>query len=54
MGAGQMLGATVGAHLVIHRGTALIRPLLVFVSIALTVKLVMSDPGNPIRQLLGF
>ena len=54
MGVGQMLGATVGAHLVIRRGTALIRPLLVFVSIALTVRLVMTDPTNPIRQLLGF
>ena len=54
MAAGQVIGATVGAHLVIRRGTALIRPLLVFVSIALTIKLVAADPINPIRQLLGF
>ena len=54
MGIGQVVGATVGAHLVIRRGTALIRPLLVVVSIALTVKLVASDPTNPIRQMLGF
>ena len=54
MGIGQVVGATVGAHLVIRRGTALIRPLLVVVSIALTVKVVMADPTNPIRQMLGF
>ena len=54
MAVGQVLGATAGAHMVIRRGTALIRPLLVFVSIALTVKLVAGDPTNPVRQLLGF
>jgi len=53
MAAGQIIGATIGAHLVIRRGTALIRPLLVIVSIALTVKLVVADPTNPIRLLLG-
>ena len=54
MAAGQIIGASIGAHLVIRRGTALIRPLLVIVSIALTVKLVVADPMNPIRQLIGF
>ena len=54
MAIGQIIGATVGAHLVIRRGTALIRPLLVVVSIALTVKIVLSDPANPLRQLIGF
>ena len=54
MAAGQVIGATAGAHLVIRRGTALIRPLLVIVSIALTVKLVVADPANPLRQWLGF
>jgi uncharacterized membrane protein YfcA len=54
MAAGQVLGATIGSHLVIKKGTALIKPLLVLVSISLTVKLVVSDPENPIRQLLGF
>jgi uncharacterized membrane protein YfcA len=54
MAAGQVIGASVGAHMVIRRGTALIRPLLVIVSIALTVKLVVADPSNPIRQLIGF
>ena len=53
MAAGQIIGATVGAHLVIRRGTALIRPLLVVVSIALTVKIVLSDPANPLRKWLG-
>ena len=54
MASGQVIGASIGAHLVIRRGTALIRPLLVIVSIALTVKLVVMDPENPIRQMLGF
>jgi uncharacterized membrane protein YfcA len=54
MASGQVIGASIGAHLVIRRGTALIRPLLVVVSIALTVKLVADDPANPIRQWLGF
>ena len=54
MAAGQVIGASIGAHMVIRRGTALIRPLLVIVSIALTVKLVVADPENPIRQLVGF
>ncbi|MFW2438858.1 MAG: TSUP family transporter [Arenicellales bacterium] len=54
MGAGQVIGASIGAHLVIKRGTALIRPLLVIVSIALTVKLVVADPANPIRHLIGY
>ena len=53
MAIGQVLGATVGARLVIRRGTAVIRPLLVVVCIALTAKLVVNDPESPIRQMLG-
>ncbi len=48
--AGQIIGASFGVHLVIRHGTALIRPLLVIVSIALMV----NDPANPIRLLAGF
>jgi uncharacterized membrane protein YfcA len=54
MASGQVIGASLGAHLVIKRGTALIRPLLVVTSIALTVKLIMDDPTNPVRVYLGF
>jgi len=54
MTASQVIGASIGVHLVIRHGTALIRPLLVIVSIALTVKLMANDPTNPIRLLSGF
>jgi len=43
MGLGQMLGAWVGSHLVIRHGTALIRPLLVIVSVAVSLKLLLAD-----------
>lgn len=51
MGVGQLIGAQIGAHMAIRNGTKLIRPLLVIVSIAMAAKL-LSDPNNPIRQLL--
>ena len=54
MAVGQVLGASIGAHMVIRRGTALIRPLLVVVCVALTVKLVLNDPEHPALQMLGF
>ncbi len=40
MGAGQLLGARVGARMVITRGTRLIRPVFIAVVLALTLKLV--------------
>lgn len=43
MGLAQMAGAWVGSHLVIRHGTRLIRPLLVIVSLAISVKLLLSD-----------
>jgi uncharacterized membrane protein YfcA len=43
MGIAQMAGAWVGSHLVIRHGTALIRPLLVIVSLAISVRLLLSD-----------
>lgn len=43
MGAGQAVGAWIGSHLVIRHGTALVRPLLVTVSIAVSLKLLLSD-----------
>ena len=42
MGLGQVLGAWAGSHLVIRHGTALIRPVLVIVSIAVSLKLLLS------------
>ena len=43
MGLAQMVGAWVGSHLVIRHGTRLIRPLLVIVSLAISLKLLFSD-----------
>jgi hypothetical protein len=38
-----MAGAWVGSHLVIRHGTALIRPLLVIVSLAISLRLLLAD-----------
>ena len=43
MGLAQMAGAWIGSHLVIRHGTRLIRPLLVIVSLAISIKLLLSD-----------
>ena len=43
MGLAQMAGAWVGSHLVIRHGTRLIRPLLVVVSLAISLKLLLAD-----------
>lgn len=42
MGVAQMLGAWLGAHTVIHKGSAIIKPLLVVVSIAMALRLLLS------------
>ncbi len=41
MGLGQVLGAWIGSHLVIRHGTVLTRPLLVVVSVAISVRLLL-------------
>lgn len=43
MGLAQMGGAWIGSHLVIRHGTRIIRPLLVVVSLAISLKLLFSD-----------
>jgi uncharacterized membrane protein YfcA len=43
MGVGQMLGARVGAGLVVRRGTHLVRPVFVFVVFLIAVKLLVSS-----------
>jgi uncharacterized membrane protein YfcA len=43
MGLAQMAGAWLGSHLVIRHGTRLIRPLLVTVSLAISLRLLLSD-----------
>jgi len=41
MGAGQIIGAWLGSHLAIKHGAKLIRPLVVVISIALSIKLLI-------------
>lgn len=42
MGAGQWLGAKIGSRLVISKGNTLIRPLVITICIALSIKLLLS------------
>ncbi len=51
MGACQFLGAQLGSRLAMRTGARLIKPLLVIVCIAFTIKL-LADPLNPIRLWL--
>lgn len=43
MGAGQLIGAWVGSHLVLRHGTALIRPVLVIASLTVSGKLLIDQ-----------
>lgn len=53
MAAASIAGGQLGAHLALGRaGARLIRPLLVLMSLALTVKL-LADPANPLTALLA-
>jgi uncharacterized membrane protein YfcA len=52
MGAGQFIGARIGSHLVLTRGAKLVRPLLVVMSVALTLKLLSDDPDNWAHHLI--
>jgi len=42
MGAGQLIGAWIGSHMVLRHGAGLVRPVLVFVSIAVSIKLLLA------------
>lgn len=53
MGAGQYIGAQLGAHMVIRNGARIVRPMLVTASIAITAKLVWSDEHNILRDTLA-
>ncbi len=52
MAVASVIGNQIGAALAIRWGGRAIRPLLVVISLALTVKLVL-DPANPLRLWLG-
>lgn len=45
MAAGQLIGGWLGAHLVVRHGTRLVRPVLVAVSVAVSIKLLLNQTG---------
>jgi len=51
MGLCNIFGAWIGTHMALKHGARVIRPLLIIVSLALTLKMLL-DPANPIRGLL--
>ncbi|MDR0219073.1 MAG: sulfite exporter TauE/SafE family protein [Enterobacteriaceae bacterium] len=52
--AGQMIGARLGAGLVLSRGQKLIRPMLVTISFLMSVKLLHDQHGDTIRFWLAY
>ncbi|HZF99311.1 MAG TPA: TSUP family transporter [Pseudoxanthomonas sp.] len=52
MGAGQLLGAQLGARFAMRKGARAIKPLLVIVSVTLPVRL-LADPAHPLRAWAG-
>ncbi len=54
MALAQIAGGFIGSHLTLRLGARIMRPVLVVVSLLLTVRLVAGDPDNLIRQWLGF
>lgn len=52
MAVGQVFGGWLGSHAAMRFGPRLIRPLLVFICLAMVARL-MSDPANPIRVWLA-
>jgi len=53
MAAGQIIGAWIGSHLVLRHGTRLIRPLLVAVSLALSLKLLFLPATGEFQSATG-
>ncbi|MBO1504066.1 sulfite exporter TauE/SafE family protein [Serratia proteamaculans] len=50
---GQVLGARLGAHMVMTRGQRLIRPMIVIVSLVMSCKLIYDNHGTEIQQWLA-
>lgn len=53
MAGANILGAQLGARLAMRYSGRGVRPLLVVICLALTIKL-LADPANPLRQMLAF
>lgn len=52
MAVGQFIGGRLGSRAAMRWGPRLIRPLLVVISLAMTVKL-LADPANPLRMMIA-
>lgn len=50
MGVGQLLGARIGALLVMKRGAAFVRPLIAIMSIAVTLRILWNNPDSWLRR----
>ena len=50
MGVSNIAGAWVGTHFALRHGARIIRPLLILISVGLTIK-VLLDPANPLRSV---
>jgi len=50
MAMGQLIGGYLGSHMSMKHGVKIIRPLLVVISFAMTVKLIWSSPDHIIHQ----
>ncbi|MCX8501620.1 MAG: TSUP family transporter [Alphaproteobacteria bacterium] len=50
MAIGQIIGARIGAGLVLRKGSRLIRPILVVMSLGITARLIAVDSDNWLRQ----
>jgi uncharacterized membrane protein YfcA len=53
MAGGQIAGGMLGSHLTLRHGSRLVRPLLVIVSIALTLRFLLTDPASPFAGWLN-
>lgn len=53
MGLAQVVGAYLGSRLVINKGASLVRPMLITVSLLITVNLVARDPDHFIYQWIN-
>ena len=52
MAAGQIIGGRLGAQMVVLKGTGLIRPLLILISFAVTLKLIITNADSPLHQAI--
>ena len=52
MGCGQIIGALLGSRLVVRRGAGLVRPMLIAMSLLITVNLIVRNPEHFLHQFV--